>query len=71
MLHTTNADAEASKIQYRTGGEPFVRKLIGITEAWKKEGREVDIVEISADNRGGAMSAVVDGIVLFAEVHGK
>lgn len=58
-------------IRIEPGGWKHGRKLLSFAEEWENEGREVDVVEISADSRGAAMSAVVDGVVIFAEVHGE
>lgn len=62
---------EIEKKRFEPGGWKHGRKLLSFAEAWEMEGREVDVVEISADSRGAAMSAVVDGVVIFAEVHGE
>lgn len=66
-----STEKKAGILQIEPGGWKHGRKLISFAEAWEKEGREVDVVEISADSRGGSMSAVVDGVVIFAEVHGE
>lgn len=57
--------------QANASGSKPAEKLISLLTEWKKSGREVDLIDLSADGRGGAMSVIVDGVLIFAEVHGK
>ena len=66
-----NTEKEAAFVSVSKGGWAHVDKLRSFAREWEAAGREVDVVEISADSRGGSMSAVVDGVVIFAEVHGE
>lgn len=54
-----------------TGGWKHWRKLSSFAEAWEKEGREVDVVDVSVGGHGGVMYAVVDGAIVTVEVHGE
>lgn len=71
MYKLRTEEEKEGMIRIEPGGWKHGRKLLSFAEAWEMEGREVDVVEISADSRGAAMSAVVDGVVIFAEVHGE
>lgn len=66
-----HGEEKAAALNISAGGWKHVEKLSAFAKEWESAGREVDVVEISADSRGGAMSAVVDGVVIFAEVHGE
>lgn len=66
-----NTEKEAAFVSVCKGGWAHVDKLRAFAREWEAAGREVDVVEISADSRGGAMCAVVDGAIVTVEVHGK
>ncbi len=61
--------AEASVI-CEPGGILNAMKMLLFCENWIAEGRTVDHVEISAEAKSAAMSAVVDGMVVTVEVPG-
>ena len=64
----TDAGQQDIIIRCKPGGIAHLATMMSVVQKWIAQGSEVTLHSVETDENGGVMIAVVDGLMVYAEV---